>query len=312
MVPLQVTLPPHFLEEEERCGYVVSKKMKEVWAVQLDLLNAFDKVCKKHNITYFASSGTMLGAVRHKGFIPWDDDIDVMMLRSEYEKFCRIAPDEFKHPYFFQTEKTDPTSVRRHAQLRNSMTTGIMQNELKRRYKFNQGIFIDIFPLDAVPDDDRRFEKQAKKSMRLKKKYRRLMNMTVRYMPSEKKGIRSIFRAAVHSILSGPLRKFADYRPYYEAYEKSFLTWENENTQMLELLCLRFQKRSKRYREDFQEAVDMPFEFLTIPVPKNYDRVLTNIYGEYMKFDKSKGNYHGGVIYDTDVPYTKYLERRKV
>ena len=107
MIELNINIPDSFLDEEERCGYIVSKQMKEVWAVELDLLAELLRVCKKHGIKVFASGGTMLGAIRHKGFIPWDDDIDMMMFRSDYDKLCAIAAEEFVEPYFFQTEYTD-------------------------------------------------------------------------------------------------------------------------------------------------------------------------------------------------------------
>lgn len=162
MLPIKLKLPEHFLDEEIRCNYTVSHKMKKVWAVELDLLNEFMRVCKKYNITYYADAGTSLGAVRHKGFIPWDDDIDVMMFRDQYQKLCKIAKKEFKHPYFFQTEDTDPGSLRGHAQLRNSLTTGILQCELAGKWGYNQGIFLDIFPIDSIPDDDEIFSKMQK------------------------------------------------------------------------------------------------------------------------------------------------------
>ena len=100
MVELKLALPDHFLEEEVRDGYTVSKEMKEVWAVELDLLAEFMRVCDRHGIVYYADAGTILGAVRHKGFIPWDDDIDVMMMRDQYDKLQKIGPEEFRHPYF--------------------------------------------------------------------------------------------------------------------------------------------------------------------------------------------------------------------
>ena len=92
-----------FFDEEIRDGYKVSREMKKIWAVELDLLNELNRVCNKHNIRCMAWAGTMLGAIRHKGFIPWDDDIDIMLFRDDYEKLCEIAPSEFTYPYFFQT-----------------------------------------------------------------------------------------------------------------------------------------------------------------------------------------------------------------
>ena len=92
MVKLEIELPEGFLDEEIRCGYTVTAKAKRAWAVQMDLLHKLDEVCKKYNLRYFADSGTLLGAARDKGYIPWDDDIDIVMLREDYEKLRDVAP----------------------------------------------------------------------------------------------------------------------------------------------------------------------------------------------------------------------------
>ena len=192
MVDLKLKLPEGFLDEETRCGFTVTKKMKEVWAVELDLLAELLRVCNKNNIKIFASGGTMLGAVRHQGFIPWDDDIDMMMFRDDYERLCEIAGSEFQYPYFFQTEYTDPGSLRGHAQLRNSLTTGILESELGKR-KFNQGIFLDIFPLDVVTDNEEDFQKQGKNVEKYKKLTRKYAGMSTRFS-EEKKGIKAVVK----------------------------------------------------------------------------------------------------------------------
>lgn len=128
----------------------INLSMKEVL---IDLMLEFDKVCRQYDLKYVLDSGTLLGAIRHNGFIPWDDDVDVAMLPEDYEKLMQIGPTAFKGKYFFQNEFTDPGSLRYHCQLRNSNTTGFLKNDYARRVKFNSGIFIDIFPLSVLPND---------------------------------------------------------------------------------------------------------------------------------------------------------------
>ena len=153
MVDLNIELPEGFLDEEVRCGYTVTRQMKEVWAVELDILSELQRVCEKYNLKFFADAGTLLGAVRHKGFIPWDDDIDVCMFRNDYDKLVSIADDEFKAPYKFQCFYTEKGYYRGHAQIRNTNTTCILKSELGKNIQFNQGIFLDVFVLDGVTND---------------------------------------------------------------------------------------------------------------------------------------------------------------
>lgn len=88
--------------DEMRAGFLVTTDRKKIWNVELNLLVEVDRICQNHGITYFADYGTLLGAVRHQGFIPWDDDIDLVMLRPDYERFKEIAMNEIKTPLFFK------------------------------------------------------------------------------------------------------------------------------------------------------------------------------------------------------------------
>ena len=85
-LPISLVLPEDFLNEETRDGFLVTQSTKAIWAIELDLLNEFMHVCEENNLSYYAIGGTLLGAIRHRGFIPWDDDIDIAMKREEYEK----------------------------------------------------------------------------------------------------------------------------------------------------------------------------------------------------------------------------------
>lgn len=127
------------------------EELRKMQLVQLNMLIEFDKVCRKHDIKYILDAGTLLGAIRHGGFIPWDDDIDIRMLRSEYEKFCIVAKDEFNDDIFFQSNKTDKYYPWIYSKLRKKGTKAIRVGQ--EHLKMNCGMFIDIFPCDGVPSN---------------------------------------------------------------------------------------------------------------------------------------------------------------
>lgn len=300
MVNLKIELPDSFFDEELRSGFLVTRQRKEIWAVELDLLNAFMEVCSRHNLQFFVSSGTALGAIRHGGFIPWDDDIDVVMLRPEYNKLCAIAETEFKHPYFFQTEHTDPGSMRGHAQLRNSLTTAILESERIKKYRFNQGIFIDIFPLDSVPDNQRdrtRFEHWNRFFWNLSLKYAKISS---RY--SESKNGRWRIKKVLHFLFgrNGP-------NAFYNVYEKHLQWYAGRYTNNVAYLCLgRFGDKNMLEEAWYHKAVSMPFESLSVPVPEDYDAALTRIYGDW-RTPRQTATIHGECFFDTRKPYFEYL-----
>ena len=126
------------------------QELKNLQSVLLEMLLELDRICKKNNIKYCIFAGTMLGAVRHGGFIPWDDDLDVAMLREEYEKFRKACKSDLnKANFFFQDNTTDPHYRWGYGRIRrkNSEFVRVGQEHMKMR----TGIFLDIFPLDGVP-----------------------------------------------------------------------------------------------------------------------------------------------------------------
>lgn len=96
-----------FFDEEVICDYKVSSNLKKLWAIEADLLREFVRVCDKYRLRWYAYAGTLLGAIRHSGFIPWDDDIDVCMPREDYDILTKELAGEFKTPYFMQTPYTE-------------------------------------------------------------------------------------------------------------------------------------------------------------------------------------------------------------
>ena len=267
MVDLNIELPESFFQEEERDGYLVSAKTKELWAVQLDLLNEFDRVCKKYGIKFMLDFGSLLGAVRHKGFIPWDDDLDVSMLREDYEKLIEIAPYEFKEPYFLQNHHSERNFSYTVAKLRRSDTTFLSSIDLTWE-RVNHGIFIDVFVYDSFPSDDIEYLKeivQFSKTM-----HYRMQAMSC--VPSINDGMKMILRYYYYNLR---------YRSIYEQYD------------MLEKFAKQFDNgpfkacimsNMIRFYHDtwFDQKIEMPFENLMMPVSAYYDAILTLLYGDYM------------------------------
>ena len=299
-LPIKMSIPEEFYAEEERCGFLVTQEMKRIWAIELDLLNELSRVCSKHGIEFYAEGGTLLGCIRHKGFIPWDDDIDVAVTRANYDKLCAVAY-EFQHPYFFQTEQTDPGSLRGHAQLRNSLTTGALASE--GSLSINQGIFIDIFPMDNVPDNSDEFEKQ--KTIIREHKNRALRYGKSIYLYDRDSGSKRIIKKALIGVpfFKSVFKKVATSN--YEAFEKACKKYDATDTRKCSLLSFMCDNNAYiRDRSAYREVEMKPFEFMQIPVPVGYDHILTTQYGDYMELIKGNNN-HGSVLFDV---FTSYKE----
>ena len=313
MLPIKIGFPEHFLEEEKRSGYTVSAEMKKIWLVELDLLNEFIRVCDKYGLKYYAAGGTILGAVRHQGFIPWDDDIDLMMFRSEYNRLCEIASSEFSHPYFFQTEETDPGSFRGHAQLRNSETTGMLNHEYGKIDSINMGIFIDIFPLDNVPDE----ETERKKLFTELTRKRNLPRLLVKALYSYKFQFRrNVLKLLVEFLKLYYFKVFftkqqilVKCKTSYLEYEKSAVAYNNCHSSKVVLTPI-YRERFVMDKKDLTALEYVPFEMLKLPIPLGYENILNHTYGNWRKFVVGTSE-HGGVFFDPDKPYTKYLKNNK-
>ena len=304
MVDLKLKIDPSFFEEEVRCGYTVSKEMKEVWAVELDLLNELLRVCKKYDIPITASGGTTLGLIRHKGFIPWDDDIDMFLLRKDYDRLCEVAKEEFKEPYFFQTEYTDPGSFRRHAQLRNSLTTAIRKDE-KNEGDFNQGIFIDIFPEDVVIDDEKLFNEQKERAHKLinKAKYYYKFSDAYKYRSKSFGNTLRHIRALIHN-------KIKPYNEIYREFEEECAKYNDKKTEYVSALSFFFERPDFYTPYDyFDDIIWLPFEMIEMPVGRDYLKVLEIQYGNWQT-PLQVGSNHGGIIFDTDKSYKEYLKEK--
>lgn len=300
---MKLEIADSFYQEEERCGYLVSAHMKKVWAVELDLLYQLDQICKKYGIQYYASAGTILGAVRHKGMIPWDDDIDLMMLRDQYDLLCSHA-DEFEEPYFFQIFDTDEGYFRGHAQLRNSNTTGVRVSEVQKGYRFNQGIFIDIFPLDNVVRNRKLWDKQMKRIDKYREQAKILYRTTVGFNPENA----SLKRKTAHIVM--PLvSKVYSWKDAYDNFEKECRRYNDLPTKYVGKISYQpYGTKMYDLRSEFDGTVYLDFEMLKIPVPKGYEKHLRRQFGDYSKFVIGTSD-HGELVLDPDTPYKEWIRK---
>lgn len=291
-VPITIELPQNFLLPEVRCGYEVSARMKRIWAIELDLLSRFDVVCRKYGIRYVAMWGTALGAVRHKGFIPWDDDIDIGMDRENYNRLCAIAGKEFKYPYFFQTPLTDRAYFVPLARLRNSLTSAVISGFDPS--KFNSGIYIDIDILDGLAP--------GKLSWRLQNLLKHMVLLPLKGYCSEVRGDAHI---GAWRIIQ-PLSRLAKYEKWYLLYSRIRAMYSHRSNRLgitSTFLCEEWSRWMSQ--ADLENSTQARFEFLEIPIPADYDSFLRRCYGNYMEFPSREelGKWHSQVHFD---PYHSY------
>jgi lipopolysaccharide cholinephosphotransferase len=309
MVDLALALPKDFLNPETRCDFYVSRKTKEIWAVEIDLLVQLDTVCKKNNLRYAAAYGTLLGAIRHNGFIPWDDDIDVVMPREDYEQLIELSKTEFVFPYFLECFETDNRYISGFAKLKNSNTTAIENPKSGR----NQGMFIDIFPLDCVVDDKHMLNRQLK----IINFWNKLLflvwfcsedNQKKSDYSLPKRLAGGVFKAAFRLMGKQISLKFAKYcmRKQIESCSK----YNKVQTEYMTTLACSNAFLTLNRTEDFNHLQSHDFEFIQIPIEPGYDEVLTKRFGDYHQFVRG-GSSHDIILFDTDKSYKEHIKKFK-
>ncbi len=244
-------------------------ELKRLQQTEMEMLVEFDRICRKHHIRYSLDGGTLLGAVRHKGFIPWDDDIDVIMLREEYFKFRKCCKKELdRERFFFQDYRTDPGYRWGYAKLRRNHTEFIRQGQEK--LKQHPGVFMDIFVVDNVPD--------GYVSRRVHHFFCFLIRKIL-YSEVGKENETNVLRRGIYQLLS----RIPKDRVFRE--RNRLAAWSNQRrTELISHYTLEYPPHC-RYglpRKCFDEMVELDFEGKKFYGFKDYDLYLSTYYGDYM------------------------------
>lgn len=245
---------------------ITPELLRKLQLTQLEILVEFDRVCRKNNIKYCLACGTLLGAVRHKGFIPWDDDVDVWMMRDEYDRFCKISDSELGDSFFFQNWDTDPYFNSAYGKIRKIGTRYVRVGQEKMKYK--DGIYIDVLPLDNAPNlywD--RWSMLVRAWMFRKLTYAKAGSMCEK----------SVFKRLIFLLLSLYPQKLA---------KKQFqhLITKYNDRETLFCKCLGDIGFNAHWKDDFREYIDCEFEGHLFWIPSGYDSVLKKSIGmNYMQ-----------------------------
>lgn len=271
-------LAKEFFEEDMRFGYRVSENTKKVWAVYLDLLEVFQKICVKNNLRFFMGFGTLLGAVRHGGFIPWDDDVDILMPRDDFEQIQKLDL-QLTYPYFLQTSQTD-SNFWQGGMIRfcNSRTTCISKANFYSNC--NQGIAIEILPLDHAPNDKKK-NKALSKKISVYQKILRLKLNRVDKCRADKKNpiIQDSFLS--YRYTTGEFLSYVLSKNFLKKKINQLCTlYAKENTGKLSIYTSVQSKELCLFAHDFSSSISMQFENLKLPAPIGFWRCLEEFYDD--------------------------------
>lgn len=278
-----------FFREETKWGFTISRTMKHAWAGQMEVLQKIIEICDKYGLVYYAFWGTLLGAVRHEGFIPWDDDIDIAFKREDYQKFLQVVKNELPSEYCLLNVYADDAWTYFHTRVTNSRKVDISESRLSQFHGCPFAVGVDIFPLDYIPRD--------KKTAELQKT---LLGI-----------IRDLFPLLREDDESNGKKTMAERQEGMETLEEGISALEewcqvsidrkgnvgNQLRKLYDRICMMYGKEDGDILTSYPEYIkeegfflpkewfgtkQLKFENMMLTVPSDYDRVLTELFGDYM------------------------------
>lgn len=275
------------------------EQLQKIKNLEAAMLSAFVNACRELGLRYYLVGGTLLGAVRHQGFIPWDDDIDVAMPRADYDSFLREGQKYLPEHLFVQCLATEPAYGANFAKIRDKRTTFVEYSV--RKYPICHGVYIDIFPLDHYPDDPREQKKMDFQQVLFRRRSRAAVEVPpqARHSLPVELGLRAV--SALTCLRYPSFRKALEAREKLHTSVKPGEKWAN--------YCGAWGKREIMPAEWFGDGTLLSFEGMQVMGPACPHEYLTHLYGDYMQLppvEKRVGHHYAELI-DLDMPSAEYL-----
>lgn len=269
----------------------MNKQLQKHQGIMFQMLCELDAICRRNNINYMLFAGSALGAVRHKGFIPWDDDLDIVMLREDYDRFLSVAPNELDSKQYYLQKEFSSHWPMFFSKLRKN-NTACIERQIPKDSKMHQGIYIDIFPCDNLSDNKiiRKLQFVASKIVIAKSVYRR------GYLTDSV--LKKMFIQASRLL---PLKPFWKFTTNQRARDSNMVHTFFGGA--------RNYQKNVYPRKWFEHSVQLPFEGGLFPVSAYYDDLLRKMYGDYMTPlpEEKRGQKIHAEIMDTETSYEKYI-----
>ena len=281
-----------FFKREERCGFVVEEMMKTVWAAELKVLDDIVFVCKKHGIKYYAAYGTLLGAVRHQGYVPWDDDIDISVDRRDYKRLLECLSRELPSDYHVASAFTDVSHRQPMACVMNSQELPLPREVKKEYFGCPYIIGVDIYSIDYVPRD----EQMASLQLAM---YNMVYDMAQRYEEICRQGQAEYYLSQIENICGVSIDRNAN------IVHQLWMLAENISGMFMPEECdmvtwfprvVQGDKNFYMRKEVYEDCIMMKFENTEVSVPSGYKEILTHMYGDYTSMVRGTSS-HGYPFY---------------